>query len=175
MVDNPCCVKQLFTLPNALSSKYSGRMPSTSSPQPLNPAEEAAFRALARVTIVLPRALDADLMREQHLPLTEYLTLMHLSEAPDRSMRMSDLAGGCDLSLSGLTRVVTRLESEGFVERVRCSEDARGSNAVLTDLGFARLQQAYPTHLASVRRHVVDHLQGLDLPELTRALEKIAT
>jgi DNA-binding MarR family transcriptional regulator len=142
---------------------------------PLSQDEEAAFRALARVTIVLPRALDADLEREQRISLSEYLALMHLSEASDRRMRMSDLAASCDLSLSGMTRIVTRLENEGFVERVKCSRDARGSNAVLTELGFARLQEAYPTHLASVRRHVVDHLQGADLKELARVLGAVAT
>jgi DNA-binding MarR family transcriptional regulator len=147
---------------------------SDSPVSPLDDQEEAAFRALARAMIVLPRALDADLVREQNLPLSEYLALMHLSEAPDRLLRMSDLAADCNLSLSGMTRIVTRLETEGFVERVTCAQDARGSNAVLTDKGLARLQQAYPTHLASVRRHVIDHWQGLDLARLSQALNPIA-
>ena len=142
--------------------------------EPLDDQEETAFRALARAMIVLPRVLDADLIREQHLPLSEYLALMHLSEAPDRRLRMSDLAAGCNLSLSGMTRIVTRLEADGFVERVTCTQDARGSNAVLTDLGLARLQQAYPTHLASVRRHVINHWRGLDLTQLAQALDPIA-
>ena len=80
-------------------------------------------------------------MREQRLPLSEYMTLMHLSEAPHRRMRMSELAAACDLSLSGMTRIVTRLETQGLVERVRCEEDARGWNAVLTDAGLARLER----------------------------------
>jgi DNA-binding MarR family transcriptional regulator len=143
--------------------------------EPLTQDEEAAFRALARLTIVLPRVLDSDLVREQHISLSEYLALMHLSETSDRKMRMSDLAAGCNLSLSGMTRIVTRLESEGFVERVKCPQDARGSNAVLTDLGFARLEEAYPTHLASVRRHIVDHLKDTDLTELSRVLGAVAT
>ncbi|MEA3291191.1 MAG: MarR family transcriptional regulator [Pseudomonadota bacterium] len=124
--------------------------------------------------MVLPRALDADLIREQHLPLSEYLTLMHLSEAPDRLLRMSDLAADCNLSLSGMTRIVTRLETDGYVERVTCPQDARGSNAVLTDQGLARLEQAYPTHVASVRRHVTDHWQDTDLTQLAQALDPIA-
>lgn len=148
----------------------------TESPatEPLDDQEEAAFRALARAMVVLPRVLDADLVREQNLPLSEYLALMHLSEASDRLLRMSDLAADCNLSLSGMTRIVTRLEAEGFVERVTCSQDARGSNAVLTDLGLARLQQAYPTHLASVRRHVVNHWPRLDLTQIAQALDPIA-
>ncbi|MDP9846503.1 MarR family winged helix-turn-helix transcriptional regulator [Streptosporangium lutulentum] len=151
-------------------------MPSpTSSPRPLNRDEEAVIRALGRVILVMPRVMDADLMREQRLPLSEYSAMMHLSEAPHRRMRMSELAAACDLSLSGMTRVVTRLETDGLVERVKCEEDARGLNAVLTDAGLARLERAWPTHLASVRRHMVDHLDGMDLARLARALERFGT
>lgn len=149
-------------------------MSNSSVAQPLDQEEEAAFRALARAMIILPRVLDADLVREQNLPLSEYLALMHLSEAPDRMLRMSDLAADCNLSLSGMTRIVTRLEAESFVERVTCPQDGRGSNAVLTDLGLSRLQEAYPTHLASVRRHVVDHWQSVDLVQFAQALDAIA-
>jgi DNA-binding MarR family transcriptional regulator len=139
-------------------------MPSpTPSQQPLTRDEEAVVRALGRVMLVIPRVMDADLMREQRLPFSEYGTLMHLSEAPHRRMRMSELAAACDLSLSGMTRIVTRLETRGLVERVKCEEDARGLNAVLTDAGLARLEQAWPTHLASVRRHIFDNLDGMDL------------
>jgi len=132
------------------------------------------MRALGRVMIVLPRSADADLMREQQLAISEYTTLMHLSETPGHRMRMIELAAACDLSLSGMTRIVGRLESQSLVERVRCAEDARGYNAVLTDAGLARLEQAWPTHLASVRRHVFDHLDGTDLTHLARALQRIA-
>jgi DNA-binding MarR family transcriptional regulator len=145
-----------------------------SSQQPLNGDEEAVVRALARVMMVIPRVMDADLMREQGLPLREYMALMHLSEAPQRLMRMSELAATCDLSLSGMTRVVTRLENDGLVKRVKCEADARGFNAVLTDAGLARLEQAWPTHLASVRRHIFDNLDGMDLVQLARALERFA-
>ncbi|MFC6022280.1 MarR family winged helix-turn-helix transcriptional regulator [Plantactinospora solaniradicis] len=147
----------------------------TAASPPLSSDEEAFVRALARVIIVVPRALDADLMREQRLSMNEYAALMHLSEAPDRRMRMSELANACDLSLSGMTRIVTRLEQQTFVERVRCPNDARGWNAVLTDAGLARLEQAYPANLASVRRHIVDHVAGLDLPRITEALQRFAT
>jgi DNA-binding MarR family transcriptional regulator len=143
--------------------------------RPLNPEEEAVVRALGRVILVVPRVLDADLVREQGLTLTEYTTLMHLSEAPNRLMRMSELAAAGDVSLSGMTRVVSRLQADGLVERVRCAEDARGANAILTDAGLARLEQAYPAHLASVRRHIVDHLAEVDLVGLARALERCVT
>ncbi|TDC39533.1 MarR family transcriptional regulator [Micromonospora sp. 15K316] len=142
---------------------------------PLNPDEEAVVRALQRVIYALPRAIDAAMLREQGLPLIEYLTLMHLSEAADRQLRMSELATICELSLSGMTRVVQRLEGQGFVQRVRSDQDARVWNAVLTDAGFARLEQAWPTNLIATRRHFIDHLAGLDLKQLAAAMQKIAT
>ncbi|QGN49660.1 MarR family winged helix-turn-helix transcriptional regulator [Micromonospora sp. WMMD558] len=142
--------------------------------RPLSPDEEDIARSLNRVIYALPRAIDADMLREQGFPLVEYLTLMHLSEAPDRRLRMNELATACEMSLSGMSRVVQKLERQRFVERVRCEEDARGWNAVLTDAGLARLRQAWPTHLAAVRRHFFDHLAGLDVKQLAAALDRIA-
>ncbi|WUD77276.1 MarR family winged helix-turn-helix transcriptional regulator [Streptomyces sp. NBC_00510] len=142
---------------------------------PLSPDEEAVVRSLRRVIYALPRAMDADLVREQRLPLTEYMALMHLSEAPERQMRMSDLAVACERSLSGMTRAVYRLQSDGLVQRVKDTQDARGWNAVLTDAGLARLREAWPTNLASVRRRFLDHLDGLDLKALAAALARIAS
>lgn len=144
-------------------------------PRPLSRDEEAVARAIGRAIIVLPRAIDADLMREQHLTLNEYGTLMRLSEAPHRRLRMSELAAACDVSLSGMTRIVGRLEDDGLVMRVQCAEDARGSNAVLTAAGLRRLELAHPTHLASIRRHVLDHLAEFDLVRLADALRRCAT
>ncbi|MBP2708136.1 MarR family transcriptional regulator [Microbispora sp. RL4-1S] len=144
-------------------------------PQPLSQDEEALIRTLGQVTYALPRALEADLMREQHMSLSEYLTLMHLSEAPHQLMRMSELAAACHLSLSGMTRIVSRLEGRALVQRVKCDEDARGWNAVITDVGLARLEKAWPTHLDSIRRHLLDHLDGLDLKQLTLSLSRVAT
>lgn len=132
------------------------------------------MRALARAIIVIPRVLDADLVREQRIAVNEYAVLMHLSEAPERTLRMSELANAVALSLSGMTRIVSRLEAEGLVERRRCGDDGRGMNAVLTDAGLTRLQQAWPTHLESARRHIMDHLADLDLKALAEALGRIA-
>ena len=155
-------------------------MPDASSGQettlrPLSRDEEAVARAIGRAIMVVPRAMDADLMREQRLTLNEYAALLHLSEAPDRKLRMSELAAACDVSLSGMTRIVDRLEAEDLVERVQCTEDARGSNAVLTKAGLTRLERAYPTHLASIRRHIIDHLAEIDLARLAEAMRRFAT
>lgn len=146
----------------------------TRASRPLTRKEEAFLRAFGRALIAVPRALDADLMREQRLPQTEYFVLMHLSEAPDRRLRMSDLAAAAALSLSGMTRIVNKLEREGLVSRERSVEDGRGWHAVLTEAGLHRLQQAWPAHLASVRRRIFDHLAGVDLTAMTAALQAMA-
>ncbi|MEU7841124.1 MarR family transcriptional regulator [Micromonospora sp. NPDC049114] len=137
--------------------------------RPLDSDEEALVRALGRVMYVMPRTIDADMVSDRQLPLTEYTALMNLSEAPDRRMRMHELAAACYLSLSGMTRTIIRLETQGLVRRERCEEDARGWNAVLTDAGFARLQESWPSHLAAVRRRFLRHFEGLDLAQLARA------
>jgi DNA-binding MarR family transcriptional regulator len=143
------------------------------APRPLSAEEEAVARALGRLIVVLPRVLDADLEHDQRMSLSEYTALRHLSETPGRRMRMSELAAACDMSLSGMTRLAGKLESLGFLERVRCERDARGLEAVLTDAGLARLREAWPDHLASVRRHIFDHLSELDMCKLAAALNAI--
>jgi DNA-binding MarR family transcriptional regulator len=151
-------------------------MPSKERPlPPLTSSEEGFLRALGRVMLAVPRVVDADMVRDARITLSEYTALMYLSEAPGAHLRMSELAAICNLSLSGMTRVVNRLEKQGFVQRVKCDEDGRGWNAVLTDSGLERLREAWPTHLASVRRHIMDHLGPYDLTQLTTALQHIAT
>src|SRR2546427_2184297 len=142
---------------------------------PLSSDEEAFLRAWSRAALTVPRALDADLLVGQGMSLSEYTALMHLSEAPGRSLRMSDLASACALSLSGMSRIVSRLEAQGLVARERASCDGRGLNAVLTGAGLGRLRRAWPTHLASVRRHMMDHLSELDLPAVTAAVQRFAS
>ncbi|MFJ4466587.1 MarR family winged helix-turn-helix transcriptional regulator [Streptomyces sp. NPDC089424] len=149
--------------------------PTAAAPRPLTADEEAVVRSLPHLVHALPRAIDAALVQGQRLPLTEYLALMHLSEAPGRRLRMGDLADACEMSLSGTTRVVHRLEGEGFVRRHRCDEDGRGWHAALTDAGLARLEEAWPAHLAAIRRHLLDHLAGLDLPAVAAAFRNVAT
>jgi DNA-binding MarR family transcriptional regulator len=142
---------------------------------PLTGEEEAFLRAWSRAALTVPRALEADLLTGQGMSLSEYTALMHLSEAPRRTLRMSDLASACALSLSGMSRIVGRLEGQGLVERQRSSCDGRGLNAVLTDAGLDRLRLAWPTHLTSVRRHVMNHLGDLDLTAVTAALTRFAS
>ncbi len=131
------------------------------------------MRAFARASLVVPRALEADLLRDQSMTLNEYFTLAHLSESPGRRLRMSDLAGAANLSLSGMTRIVDALAALDLVQRERSADDGRGWHAVLTDSGLERLRQAWPTHLASVRRNMFDHVGTADLPGFTAALQRI--
>ncbi|HEX5267237.1 MAG TPA: MarR family transcriptional regulator [Acidimicrobiales bacterium] len=140
---------------------------------PLDPAEERAWRAVARAMIVLPRVLESELEAEHRLTMAEYVVLVNLSEEPEQALRMTDLADRAALSLSGMTRVVDRLVRQGLVERTKCPSDARGSYARLTDGGLAKLREAYVTHLRGVREHVMDHLRGVDLAEFAECMERI--
>ncbi|GGT03488.1 MarR family winged helix-turn-helix transcriptional regulator [Streptomyces chromofuscus] len=141
---------------------------------PLDRDEEAFLRALGRVMTLLPRMVDADMLEEHPIAGTEYMVLVRLSEAPHNQMRMSDLATMCGLSLSGMTRVVNRLERQSLVLREKSPDDGRAWLAVLTSAGWTQLKQAWPTNLASVRRHIFSHLEGCDIAAAARVLERIA-
>jgi DNA-binding MarR family transcriptional regulator len=141
---------------------------------PLSETEAAVIRALRPAVAVMMRAFEADLLHEQGLSHTEYVALMFLSEAPGRTLRLSDLAGVCQQSLSATSRTVGRMEADGLVRREQSPHDGRACHAVLTDAGLARLEQARPAHVESVRRHLIDHLEGIDLHTLATALQRIA-
>ena len=142
---------------------------------PLDRDEEAAWRAIARAVLVVPRTLDADLLAGCGLSLAEYIVLVNLSEAPGKSMRMYELAVESTLSPSGVTRLIERMERQGLVEREQAAKDARGMTATLTDAGLQRLRDAYPHALASVRTNVIEHLEGLDLAAFAGAVSKFAS
>jgi DNA-binding MarR family transcriptional regulator len=113
-------------------------------------------------------------LRAEHgLALGDYEVLVHVSEAPDHSLRMTDLAARLRLSPCGITRRIDGLVREGLVERRRCPSDRRGSNAVLTEKGLRRLREAAPTHLRGVRAHFVDQLSERQLADLAAALSAV--
>ncbi len=126
-----------------------------------------------RVIVALPRSLDDDLLRSTGLTLTEYVVLMSLSEAENQELRMADLAAATALSASRITRVVDALQSRGQVVKRRYEGDARGNVATLTPEGLNRLQAAYPIHLASARKRVMDHLDGRSLTAMVRQFETV--
>lgn len=139
--------------------------------RPLDDREIRVWKAFARSLIVVPRALEADLLEHSSMTLGEYQVLVMLSEAPDRSSRMSELASAVGLSASRMTRLVDGLRRRGWVEKRRDGCDRRGAIAVLRPGGLTALEDAYPAHLAAVRRQVMDHLGDLDLDALAAALE----
>ena len=134
----------------------------------------AAWRSFLRAHARVIRALEAELDASQDLALTDYDVLVQLASAPDRRLRMSELADALLLSRSGVTRLVDRLVNEGLVERVMCDTDRRGQWAALTDAGHERLRTATPTHLGGVAEHFLDRLSDDDLVALQRMLEPIA-
>lgn len=123
----------------------------------LSPAEQYAWRHYIFARNELDLALGADLA--QHgLTSGDYEVLVWLSEADDSRMRMCDLAQALQLSPSGLTRRLDGLVKAGWVDRSSCAADRRVMWAVLTDAGWAKMREAAPTHVASVRRLVLDPL-----------------
>jgi DNA-binding MarR family transcriptional regulator len=128
---------------------------------------------MLRVHATLTKALDAELEAAHGLPLSSYEVLMHLADAQDERMRMSDLASTVILSRSGLTRLVDRLEREGLIERQSCPSDARGSFATLTASGRQKLQAARATHLAGVRSLFLDRFSPEELDVLAEAWERV--
>jgi DNA-binding MarR family transcriptional regulator len=139
-------------------------------PQPLDPGEEYLWRSLMRLVKAVPRVLEEDFAADSNLATSEYVVLMHLSEAPDQALRMSDLAIRTSLSPSRVSRVVDDLARAGLVFRTRCSSDGRGYEASLTSLGLQRLQAAYEPFLRRVRLRFFDGLSAADVAEAGRVL-----
>ena len=126
------------------------------------------IEAYTGLTTVLERELAA-----AGLALSWFEVLVRLGRTPGHALRMSELAAQVSFSASGLTRLVDRMESAGLVRRQACPEDRRGSLAVLTDEGAARLHEVLPHHLAGLQSHLVDPLGPDQLDALTSACRRI--
>jgi DNA-binding MarR family transcriptional regulator len=140
----------------------------------LSVGELRAWRGLLRAHACLAKRLDTELEQAHRLPLTSYEVLTRLDEAQDGRMRMCDLAEQAQLSRSGLTRLVDRLERDGLLERCSCTHDARGSYACLTAMGRERVEEARVTHLAAVREHFLSRFAEGELGVLAEMWERIA-
>ena len=125
------------------------------------------WRAFLMAHALLTRRLDEDLRAEDGLTLGEYSALLQVAEAPDRSLRMNQLADGIFLSRSGVTRLIDRLEADGLITRSTCTSDGRGSLAVLTEAGLTRLRAAADTHLRGIDQYFLAAVPGPEL-ELLR-------
>lgn len=143
------------------------------APRWLGDEEQATWRALIATIGLVEDSLDRQLQRDSEMPHAYYMILAMLSEAPGRSLRMSELANVNNYSQSRLSHAVARLEERGWVRRDRCPTDKRGNIAVLTDAGFTALAEAAPGHVEEVRRRVFDPLTAAEACLLGELCRKI--
>lgn len=136
--------------------------------------ELGAWQAFLHAHEQVTRTLDSELRSEHKLTWSEYDVLVRLARAPQRSLRMTELARRVMMSPSGLTRVVDRLADEGLVDRRRDSEDARVVFARLTERGRDRVRRAAQTHVRGIREHFTRRLSQAQLRNVASALESIA-
>lgn len=144
-----------------------------SEPRWLTDDEQWAWRRLAAVILKLPSELERQLQSDADISHYEYWVLAVLSEAPDRTLQLKDLAAQSNATLSRLSHVVTRLEKRGWVTRVPCPDDARANNAVLTEEGWEKVVATAPGHVECVRSLVFDGLDDVDVADLGRVCDAI--
>ena len=138
----------------------------TTTPRWLTAEEQRIWRLFLQACEALFAAAEAQLVRDFGIPHGYYEILVHLSEAPGRALRMTDLANASTFSKSRLSHAVARLEERGWVVRRECPTDRRGQIAQLTDVGFAALAAAAPSHVEQVRKSLIDVLTPEQLAHL---------
>ena len=132
----------------------------------LTDEQQAAWRPFAALLFRVPAILDAQLQKDSGVNHFEYMVLVSLSEAPGRTLRMSELAVIASGSLSRLSHVVARLEAKGWVRRQPCPGDGRFINAVLTEEGWQKLVETAPGHVAAVQKLLIEVLSAQELNSL---------
>ncbi len=137
--------------------------------------EQRHWRAWLAASNLLNDRLSRDLQEQHDLTIADYEILVQLSEAPERRMRMSDLANRTLSSRSRLSHQIDRMAARDLVTREACVDDRRGSFAVLTDQGWEVLVAAAPDHVESVRRHLLDVLSPAEFAALGEACDKVAS
>ena len=133
-----------------------------------------AFERLLGAHSTLTRELSAALVESHGLTINDYGCLLLLSRAGDQGMRRIDLANQLQLSPSGITRLLDRLEEQGYVGKGECKEDARVSYALLTEAGLAKIKEAWPEHVDAVERRVGAVLSGEEIQTLTELLGRLS-
>ena len=144
------------------------------TPRWLTADEQRTWRAFIRTVHLIDAALDAQLQQDAGITHIQYSILAMLSEAPDRSLRMTELADVTESSRSRLSHAVSRLEGLGWVERRVCPTDKRGQIAALTDDGFAVLESAAPGHVERVRTSIFDVISMDEAATLGDLLGRVA-
>ena len=142
-------------------------------PRWLDDDEQAAWRSFLAATRLLSARLDRELQRDASMPHAYFEILVRLSEAPARTLRMSQLADVLQSSRSRLSHAVARLEEAGWVRREASPSDRRGQLAVLTDAGLETLAAAAPGHVAGVRRHLFDLLDRQQVTALREISDRM--
>jgi DNA-binding MarR family transcriptional regulator len=158
-----------------LNLKYDRPMArqNATSPRWLNAAEMKAWRRYIVASRRLLEALDLDLAQHE-LSMADYEILAQLSDAPERRMRMSELADVAMLSRSRLSHRMKVMEKAGWVKREACPIDKRGYFAVMTAKGWKAIVAAAPDHVESVRSRFVDHLSKGDQAALAEIFERVS-
>jgi DNA-binding MarR family transcriptional regulator len=151
--------------PGSTSTKTATQSPQGGVPE--------AWRHFIRAHSAVTRQMDADLIASHGLTLRDYEVLLRLSQAPEGRMRPVDLAEGVLLTQSGITRLLAGLETDGWIERVSCSEDRRVSYALLTDSGQAKVHAAGRTHLEGIRSLFADYFSEAELETLGTLMERL--
>ena len=144
-------------------------------PRWLDAQQRAAWIRLAAVVELLPGVLDSQLRRDAGLTHFEYWVLSMLSEAPERTLRMTELARRTNATLPRLSHVVARLEGRDLVERFPCPQDGRATNARLTPGGWEKVVATAPGHVDTVRTHVLDALTDQQITQLAAITDAILT
>jgi DNA-binding MarR family transcriptional regulator len=142
-------------------------------PRWLSDDEQCTWRNFLTAWQWLFASVDGQLQRDAGIPLAYYEILVRLSEAPDRALRMTQLAAASASSKSRVSHAVARLEERGWVRRTDCPTDRRGQIAQLTDEGFAALAAAASGHVEQVRRVLFDRLSPEQLQQLAGITETI--
>jgi DNA-binding MarR family transcriptional regulator len=132
-----------------------------------------SWMRFAALLVVLPGELDSEMQRKAGMTQFEYAVLAGLSEAPERTMRISTLAQFAQGSLSRISHLIKRLEARGWVRRELDRADGRYTNAILTDAGHAKVVATAPGHVDDVRRLVVDVLTPAQLRQLGEISDRI--
>jgi DNA-binding MarR family transcriptional regulator len=141
----------------------------------LTPEEIRMWRAFIDASTGVMHRVEADLKTHSGLSFEDYEVLVHLSEHPDRRLRMSDQTSRLVSSKSGLTLRIDRMVKRGLVRREPCEHDRRTIFAALTDEGFQTIENIAPDHVVSVRRHLFDALNGADISCMADALQRVTT
>jgi DNA-binding MarR family transcriptional regulator len=143
------------------------------APRWLTAAQLEAWQAITLLLTLLSTSLEAQLQRDAQLSYVEYYVLAGLSDQPNHTMRISELAGITNAEISRLSHLITRLQKRGYVRREPDPNDGRYTNAVLTDAGYDHLVAAAPGHVATVLELVIDALDDTALSALQDSAERI--